>query len=77
MIANNALEQVILNGQMRSYGLEFMLKKNEGRLNGWISYTLSRSEQQTPGRTTIETGITNGQWYNTFNWCQTPLLQLL
>jgi len=63
LIANNALEQVILNGQMRSYGLEVMLKKNEGRLNGWISYTLSRSEQQTPGRTNLETGINNGQWY--------------
>lgn len=64
LIANNALEQVILNGQMRSYGLEIMLKKNEGRFNGWISYTLSRSEQQTPGRTNLETGINNGQWYN-------------
>jgi hypothetical protein len=64
LIANNALEQVILNGQMRSYGLEIMIKKNEGRLNGWISYTLSRSEQQTPGRTILETGINNGQWYN-------------
>lgn len=64
LIANNALEQVILNGQMRSYGLEIMVKKNEGRLNGWISYTLSRSEQQTPGRTNLETGINNGQWYN-------------
>ena len=64
LIANNALEQVILNGQMRSYGLEIMVKKNEGRLNGWISYTLSRSEQQTPGRTILETGINNGQWYN-------------
>ena len=63
LIANNALEQVILNGQMRSYGLEVMVKKNEGRLNGWISYTLSRSEQQTPGRTNLETGINNGQWY--------------
>ncbi len=64
LIANNALEQVILNGQMRSYGLEIMFKKNEGRFNGWISYTLSRSEQQTPGRTNLETGINNGQWYN-------------
>ena len=63
LIANNALEQVILNGQMRSYGLEIMLKKNEGRLNGWISYTLSRSEQQTPGRTSSESGINDGQWY--------------
>ncbi len=64
LIANNALEQVILNGQMRSYGLEVMLKKSEGRLNGWVSYTLSKSQQQTPGRTTLESGINNGQWYN-------------
>ena len=64
LIANNALEQVILNGQMRSYGLEVMIKKNEGRLNGWISYTLSKSQQQTPGRTTAESGINNGQWYS-------------
>ncbi len=64
LIANNALEQVILNGQLRSYGLEVMVKKNEGRLNGWVSYTLSKSQQQTPGRTAAEPGINNGQWYN-------------
>jgi hypothetical protein len=64
LIANNALEQVILNGQLRSFGLEVMVKKNEGRLNGWISYTLSKSQQQTPGRTSLESGINNGQWYN-------------
>ncbi|TWH99652.1 outer membrane receptor protein involved in Fe transport [Flavobacterium tiangeerense] len=64
LIANKAIEQIILNGQLRSYGLEIMLRKNEGKLNGWISYTLSKSEQQTPGRTPLETGINNGQWYN-------------
>ncbi|MEN2487707.1 TonB-dependent receptor [Flavobacterium sp. B11] len=63
LIANNAIEQVILNGHMRSYGLELMIKKNKGRFNGWISYTLSKSEQQTPGRTPEEIGINNGQWY--------------
>jgi len=63
LIANNAIEQVILNGHMRSYGLEFMIKKNKGKFNGWISYTLSKSEQQTPGRTPEEIGINNGQWY--------------
>lgn len=63
LIANNAIEQVILNGHMRSYGLELMIKKNKGRFNGWISYTISRSEQQTPGRTPEETGINNGKWY--------------
>ncbi|HEY4618908.1 MAG TPA: TonB-dependent receptor [Flavobacterium sp.] len=64
LIANKAIEQIILNGQLRSYGLELMFRKNEGKLNGWISYTLSKSEQQTPGRTPLETGINDGQWYN-------------
>ena len=64
LVANKAIEQVILNGQLRSYGLEVLFRKNEGRFNGWISYTLSKSEQQTPGRTINETGINNGAWYN-------------
>ncbi len=64
LIANDAIEQVILNGRMRSYGLEIMFKKNEGKFNGWVSYTLSKSEQQTPGRTPEEIGINNGQWYS-------------
>ncbi|WP_264551819.1 TonB-dependent receptor [Flavobacterium sp. N2038] len=64
LLANNAIEQVILNGKMRSYGLEILFKKNLGKLNGWVSYTLSKSQQQTPGRTPQETGINNGQWYS-------------
>lgn len=63
LIANEAIEQVILNGRMRSYGLEILFRKNSGNLNGWITYTLSRSEQQTPGRTPTEIGINNGNWY--------------
>jgi len=63
LIANEAIEQVILNGEMRSYGLELLLRKNEGKFTGWISYTLSKSEQKTPGRNAAETGINNGQWY--------------
>lgn len=65
LIANNAIEQVILNGRARAYGLEMLIRKNDGKLTGWISYTLSRSEQQTPGRTSTETGINNGEWYKT------------
>lgn len=65
LIANNAIEQIILNGQARAYGLEFLFRKNQGRLKGWLSYTLSKSEQRTPGRTDLETGINQGEWYNT------------
>ena len=65
LIANDAIEQVILNGEGRAYGLEFLLRKNEGAFKGWIAYTLSKSEQRTPGRTAVETGINLGKWYNT------------
>lgn len=64
LIANNAVEQILLNGEARAYGLEILFRKTEGNLQGWIAYTLSKSEQRTPGRTEIETGINNGQWYN-------------
>ncbi|MDF0716215.1 TonB-dependent receptor [Muricauda sp. 334s03] len=65
LIANNAIEQVILNGEARAYGLELLLRKNEGRFTGWLAYTLSKSEQKTPGRSDLETGINTGEWYNT------------
>lgn len=64
LIANEAIEQVVLNGEMRSYGLELLFRKNTGKLTGWLAYTLSKSEQRTPGRNASETGINNGQWYS-------------
>ncbi|WP_034259499.1 TonB-dependent receptor [Aequorivita capsosiphonis] len=64
LIANNAVEQILLNGEARAYGLEMLFRKNTGKLQGWIAYTLSKSEQRTPGRTELETGINNGEWYN-------------
>lgn len=65
LIANNAIEQVILNGIARAYGAELLLRKNEGRFKGWFAYTLSKSEQRTKGRTPQEIGINNGNWYRT------------
>lgn len=63
LIANNAIEQVVLNGRARAYGLEVLFRKNTGKLSGWVAYTLSRAEQQTEGRAPGETGINNGEWY--------------
>jgi hypothetical protein len=57
VMLNENIEANILSGIGRSYGLEFYLKKKYGRLNGWISYTLSRTEYQIDG-------INNNQWYN-------------
>ena len=65
LIANEAIEQVVLNGQARAYGVEVLFRKNEGQFQGWLAYTLSKSEQRTPGRDVGETGINGGRWYNT------------
>lgn len=64
LIANDNVEQILLSGEARAYGLEVLFRKNSGKLQGWIAYTLSRSEQRTPGRTPEEIGINNGEWYN-------------
>ncbi|MFV0467427.1 MAG: TonB-dependent receptor [Dysgonomonas sp.] len=63
LIAHKAIERVLLNGKARSYGLELMARKNSGRLTGWLSYTISKAEQQTPGRNASEPGINDGKWY--------------
>ena len=65
LIANNAIEQVLLNGEARSQGIEVLFRKNVGKLTGWVAYTLSSSEQRTAGRTPKEVGINNGNWYFT------------
>jgi len=63
LIANEAVEQIILNGEERAYGMELLVKKNKGNFTGWLSYTLSKAEQRTPGRNLDEPGINNGNWY--------------
>lgn len=55
--ANKYLEGELLYGIGRSYGLEWFLRKSKGKLNGWISYTLAKSERQFEQ-------INNGQWFN-------------
>ena len=55
-LLNKDLEAELLYGQGRAYGAEFYVKKNEGPLTGWVSYTLSRSERQIDA-------LNNGDWY--------------
>ena len=54
------LEKLILGGKGRSYGMELMLRKNRGRLSGWVSYTLSKTQ------TKID-GINDNRWYDASN----------
>ncbi|MEA4936117.1 MAG: TonB-dependent receptor [Paludibacter sp.] len=53
---NEHIEGELLFGKGRAYGLELMMKKETGRLNGWIAYTLSRTELNIDG-------INGGKWY--------------
>ncbi len=50
------LETELLRGSGYAYGLELYAKKQEGRLTGWLSYTLARSMRKIPG-------INNGKAY--------------
>lgn len=43
IILNQDLETQLLQGEGKAYGVEFLLKKPNGRLNGWIGYTYARS----------------------------------
>jgi len=44
IIGSQHIEQDVLQGKQDAYGIELMLEKETGKLNGWVSYTFSRSE---------------------------------
>lgn len=58
LVLNKYLEGDLLSGKGRAYGAEFYLKKTRGIINGWVSYTLAKTERQVEG-------INNGNWYPT------------
>jgi hypothetical protein len=43
LLLNHAIERDVINTVGKAYGVELLLKKPTGKLNGWISYTYSRS----------------------------------
>src|SRR5882672_8389339 len=46
LLGNENVESELLYGKGRAYGWETFLKKKSGKLTGWISYTLSRTEKR-------------------------------
>ena len=54
--ANANVESQLLFGKGRAYGWELFLKKKYGKLTGWVSYTLSRTEK-------LIGGINKSNWY--------------
>lgn len=59
---NKALEAGLIGGKGIAYGMEFLAKKNDGKLNGWISYTYSRSLRKFQSDKQVE-NINNGNYY--------------
>lgn len=53
---NEGVESQLLYGKGRAYGVEFFLKKKFGKFNGWVGYTLARTEK-------IIEGINSYNWY--------------
>jgi hypothetical protein len=46
LLANQDVESQLVYGRGRAYGLELFLKKKYGKFNGWIGYTLSKTENK-------------------------------
>jgi hypothetical protein len=53
---NKNVEADLLYGAGRAYGIELYLKKRFGKLNGWLGYTLSKTERRFDD-------IDNGNWF--------------
>jgi hypothetical protein len=62
LLLNTHLETEVLHGKGKAYGVEVLVKKQKGKLNGWISYTYSRTFLQMKSVHPSET-INNGKWY--------------
>ncbi len=58
LLFTESVETEFVQGNGRAYGLELQVNKNEGKLTGWLSYTLARSESKV-------LGINNNQYYPT------------
>ena len=59
---NHHIETDVIITEGRAYGIELMLKKTQGKLNGWVSYSYARTElrQHDPR---VEKPVNNGEWY--------------
>lgn len=53
---NEFVESELIFGKGRAYGLEFLARKNIGRLTGWLSYTLAKTEKKFEA-------INDGAWF--------------
>ena len=62
LLMNPHLETDVISTDGKAYGLEFQVKKPVGKLNGWVSYTFSRSLLRQDDKR-VAVPLNNGDWY--------------
>ncbi len=63
LLMNRNLAADVVETEGKAYGVEVMLKKPAGKLNGWVSYTYSKAQLREVGDRGIN-AINGGAWYN-------------
>ena len=63
ILLNNSIETEVLQGDGKSYGIEFLIKKPNGKFNGWLGYSYSRSLIKFDGKFSEER-INNGEYFS-------------
>lgn len=66
LLLNPQIETEVVNTLGKAYGFELLIKKPDGRLNGWISYTYARTFLKSTSEFSIEQ-VNNGDFYPA-NW---------
>jgi len=56
LLLNTNFENQLVQGKGAAYGLEVLIKKESGKLTGWISYTLAKAERQYDE-------VNGGEWF--------------
>lgn len=62
LLLNETIETEVLQGDGKAYGIELLIKKSKGRLNGWLGYSYARSFIQLESEFSEET-VNNGDYF--------------
>ena len=62
LILNDHIETEVIQGEGKAYGIELLIKKTSGRLNGWIGYTYSRTLVKLDSQH-VEEVVNNGKYF--------------
>lgn len=62
LLVNEHIEQAILQGEGKAYGIELLLRKKSGKLNGWLGYSYSRTFIRMSGQS-LQERINGGTYF--------------